>query len=259
MSKIKTGDVFTTKEGCECLVVDYVNSKKVKVKFLDEHGYEVFVQVSNLRRGRVKNPYHLSVFGVGYLGVGEHKTKIEGNNTKGYSTWKSMLRRCYVNEHQEKKPTYRGCYVHKDWHNFQEFAKWFNNQYKEDDWQLDKDILKKGNKCYSEDFCRMVPREVNMLLTDSGASRGDLPVGVSVKGKRFQAQLTVFGKREHLGYYTTPTEAFLVYKKAKELHIKDVANLYKDVLCQDVYNALISWEVECPIYDKLVDTVSVKN
>lgn len=251
MSKIKVGDVFTTNQGCECVVVEYINAYKVKIKFLDEHGYKYFVSSNNLKVGRVKNPYYPSVFGVGYLGVGEYKASVKCKVTKEYATWRSMLNRCYSREYQERYPTYKGCYVHKDWHNFQNFARWFDKQHKESGWNLDKDILKKGNKEYSSKCCKMVPREVNMLLLDSGASRGELPLGVSVKGKGFRTDFCVLGKQKHLGTYPTPTEAFLVYKKAKELQIKEVANLYKDVLCEDIYNSLMSYQVECSIYDRM--------
>lgn len=251
MNRIKDGDIFATNGGCRCIVVEYVNYKKVLVKFLDEHGYEMLVDASNLRKGSIKNPYHPSVFGVGYLGIGEYKASVERKVTKEYATWNNMLERCYDSKHQERFPTYKGCYVHKDWHNFQEFAKWFNKQYKENGWNLDKDILKKGNKEYSSEYCRVVPQAVNSILIDCGASRGELPVGVCVHGKGFQACLTVFGKRKYLGIFPTPTEAFLVYKKTKELQIKEVANLYKDVLCQDIYEALMSYQVECSIYDRM--------
>ena len=47
-----------------------------------------------------------------------------------------------------------------------------------------------------------------------------------------------------MGTYITPEEAFCAYKQAKEAHIKDVANKWKDKIDPRVYDALVSYQVE---------------
>ena len=113
-------------------------------------------------------------------------------------------------------------------------------------WHLDKDILIKGNKVYSKDSCCFVPREVNMLLIKSDKSRGEWPVGVGFykQNGRFQSNLRINGKSQHLGYFTTPEEAFFAYKAAKEAYIKAVAEKWKHQLDERVYQALIKYTVE---------------
>ena len=95
---------------------------------------------------------------------------------------------------------------------------------------MDKDIVFKGNKLYSEDTCVFVPREINNLFTTRVRFRGEFPIGVHYstgKGK-FVAQISKnCDKRIHLGLFDTPEEAYLAYKKEKECYIKEVAEKWK--------------------------------
>ena len=52
-------------------------------------------------------------------------------------------------------------------------------------WELDKDILVKGNKIYSPDTCCFVPKEVNTVFTKRQSKRGDYPIGVIKKAIDF--------------------------------------------------------------------------
>jgi hypothetical protein len=92
-----------------------------------------------------------------------------------YSVWSSMIRRCYSSVFHSKKPTYKNCFVAKEWLTFSTFKNWMRSQ-KWEGRELDKDILKIGNKLYSPDTCVFVTREVNILLVNSHVSSGDLPV-----------------------------------------------------------------------------------
>lgn len=139
---------------------------------------------------------------------------------KIYSTWSGMIGRCYSARLQEINPTYIGCTVADEWHSFNCFRGWVLTQ----DWegkQLDKDILEEGNKVYSADTCAFVTGRTNMFVTDSKASRGDLPIGVSLANKNltlpnpYLAGVMVKGKKKHLGLYATPEEAHQSYRVAK--------------------------------------------
>lgn len=155
-----------------------------------------------------------------------------------------MFKRCYDPKSLARDPTYIGCTVHPDWHNFQNFAKWFECQYRTDGWQLDKDLTIEGNKVYSSDTCTFVPHQINSLLTDRGSARGDLPQGVVRKGERYVARLNLDGKLHYLGTYATPEEAFKIYKFAKEENIKRMAGLWKGLIDPRVYDLLINYEVK---------------
>ena len=166
-----------------------------------------------------------------------------------YSLWTSMLNRCFSEKEKQRHPTYKDVTCCDEWLSFGNFVEWLN---KEVEYKghpigsaLDKDIIVKGNKIYSPEFCCFVPTAVNKLLNDHGACRGEFPVGVYFDKCRskFVAQLCCFGKMKYLGRYDTIEDASFAYKTAKEAHIKIVATQYKDALSSDVYESLMSWEV----------------
>lgn len=191
-----------------------------------------------------KNRYTPSIFGVGYLGVGTYKTKLKGNSTKMYITWKNMFDRYYNKKSLVKNTTYKDCTVDRRWHNFQVFGDWFEENYIEY-YQLDKDILSKSNKVYSPDTCCFVPHEINSFFTLCNKSRGELPVGVIKSNNRFRARIGA--NRKGLGTFDTYEEAFESYKKAKENEAKVLAEKYKGKIIESCYKALINYKIE--IYD----------
>lgn len=245
MQKIEVGNIIYSNKGHSAIVVEKVNSYKVKIKFLDEHGHEIYKQAGSLARGSFKNPYSRDTFGVGYIGVGRFGAPRTGYHKRLHGMWKGILQRCYVyGRHSNYR--YSGCSVHPDWHNYQNFAEWFDLRYGENydvDWQIDKDILLKGNKVYSEATCRLVPRSVNMLLVNSRSARGDYLIGVRYTGKLYTATVSRFGVQCVVGRFKSELAAFECYKEHKEAYVKEVANMYKGVIEDDVYDALISWRV----------------
>lgn len=167
--------------------------------------------------------------------------------TPSYSAWTSMLERCYSEKYHDKKPTYKGCVVCKEWLTFSSFKEWFDSQengFKEG-YVLDKDIIVKGNKLYSPQTCCIIPPELNSLITNRKNHRGKFPVGVHrVKSGRYQARLGA--KRLNIGVFNTPEEAFNAYKNAKERYIREIAEKYfkEGKITKKVYLALIEYKVE---------------
>ena len=242
------GEVGYNNNGERMTIVRYGNAKDIDVRFEDG----VIVEhrtYKNFKVGKIKNLFFPSVYGVGYFGIGEFKSIDEnGKQTKCYNTWKNIHERCYDPKYHEKEPTYKNCKVCEEWNNYQIYAKWHNENYYEvgnERMELDKDILKKGNKVYSPNTCVFVPQSINVLFTKCNSERGDLPIGVSKHGNKFRARLNKGnGKLMCLGTYDTPEEAFLAYKKAKEDYIKEVAEEYKDKIPCKLYEAMIAYEVE---------------
>lgn len=170
-----------------------------------------------------------------------------------YRVWFSLLYRCSV-DYPTKYPTYIGVTCSDNFKHYTFFYEWCHKQigFKNVDengrsWHLDKDILVKGNKIYSEDTCCFVPQRINALFTKSSASRGENPVGVTLKksNNKFVANCNNgSGKYAHLGCFQTQEEAFLAYKTFKEALIKEVANEYKEQLDPRAYEALLNYEVD---------------
>ncbi len=207
-------------------------------------------EYSKFKKGQIRNPYKPDVYEVGFVGVGGYIVSENRKNTKTYDAWNNMLQRCYSG----KYPTYKCCKVCEEWHNFQVFAKWYEENIWNDDCRyLDKDILVKDNKTYSPNTCVLVDNRLNLLFVKRDNDRGKYPIGVSYrKGvKKFQAycKVVINGKNQqkHLGYYNTPFEAFQAYKHYKENYIKQVADEYKSKYTNfpnKLYKAMYDYKVE---------------
>lgn len=234
------GDIFTNNQGIEFAVEKYNNAKSVDILFFEPYSYRCNVRASHIKTGSIKNPFYPDVLGVGYTGVGNKKTTVDGVATREYSAWRHMLLRCYDKETQKRQPTYIGCTVACEWHNFQVFAEWFSINDKGSGWELDKDILSPGNKIYSKENCSIVPKEINSLLTDSYASRGELPIGVTLSHGRYMARIRNRGISEYIGMFGSPAEAFDAYRKRKSEIIVDAANRWKLEIGDKVYMSLLN-------------------
>ena len=246
-------EIRKNKFGSEMIIVKvYGKGGKVDIYF-PEYSYLLKnAQYGNFKAGTLKCPYEPRTQGVGYIGVGEYSSYDEhGEPTKAYGIWSGILQRCYGNAQRSKKyNTYEGCTVCTEWHNFQNFAKWYEENYYEVEGQqmcVDKDLLYQGNKVYSPLTCVIVPHIINTITLNRKNDRGNLPIGVCYdkKKNKYKAQCSDTKRRSiHVGYFDTIEEAFQSYKKFKEKIIKEVADEYKDVIPLKLYNALYEYKVE---------------
>lgn len=243
MSK-HNGEVYSNSSNDIATIVRYVNYNEVYVVF-EGHEEEVRFRYNNLKNGEFKNPFAPSVCGVGYIGIGQYRTRVDGKRTRCYETWRDMLRRCYGD--RVEYSAYHDCSVDESWYNFQTFAKWYYDNYYEVDGDkvcLDKDILIKGNRVYSANTCCFVPNKINTLLINCRRARGVLPLGVHKQDEYYIVQCCNNGTQEYIGIYYTENDAFEAYKTYKEHIIRNVANDYKEITPQKVYDALMSWHIE---------------
>lgn len=166
-------------------------------------------------------------------------------NTDVYNYWSRMIKRCYYTDRKQPRNSYEDCSVCNEWLVLSSFKEWFDKEYIEG-FELDKDILLKGNRIYSPQTCCFVPRELNLLFTKRQSCRGELPIGVTFsnrKSKPYRAYLIEGGKQVCLGSFKSKIDAFLSYKNAKEDRIKRLALKYKDLIREEVFNALCDYKV----------------
>lgn len=234
MSKFSIGSVHEVKAG-KLEVVEQISSSKVKVRFIDT-GYEREAQTAHIEVGSVQDRLRKSVNSIGFLGVGNYPTRIDGKLTPAYAKWKSMLERCYPQSESQrlKYVDYSDCSVSSDWHNFQNFAEWFNSHKFDSDWQLDKDLKIAGNKVYSSDTCLLLPSDIHHLFNVGHGQKkldANMKLGVSVAGGFYVATF----KGKELGKFKTPWEAYSEYCKAKSDALKTALKEYRklDVLAVD--------------------------
>ena len=172
------GKVCKSTSSGDFKVLKYNDRANVEIRFLNT-GYEVVVRLDHIKSGKVKDPHSPSVCGVGILGT-KYLTTINGVKTKEYGLWKDMLTRCYSDTYQKKQPTYEGCEVSEKFKSYEYFYEWCNSQVGVDvkGFDLDKDLLTKGNKVYSENTSVFIPREINQILVKRTTSRGEHLIGV---------------------------------------------------------------------------------
>ena len=236
------GKEYETNNCGKCFVVDYKSSSDVTVVFY-EPLYIAKCNYRDLREGVVGNPLYPRVYGVGSIGVGKYNSRDHKNL---YHLWKSLLQRVYT----KRNPSYKGVTVCDEWLNFQNFAEWcttdpFFNTEDENGrkYHLDKDILVKGNKIYSPNTCCFIPQEINSISINVYKARGNYPVGVVKRGKKFLVRIRRSGDLESLGVFSNLDQAFFVYKQAKENYIKSLAEKWKGRIDEKVYESLLTYKV----------------
>ena len=241
------GKVCKSKSSGDFKILKYKDRANVEIQFINT-GCGMVARLGDIKNGDVKDPYSPSVYGVGVVGT-KYRAYEYGVATKEYILWCNMLKRCYSTVFKTKQPTYKDCEVSDNFKHYEYFYEWCHKQigFGNEGWQLDKDLLVKGNKVYSENTCVFIHKEINSVLTKRENMRGEHLIGVywHKKDKTFVAMVSKSkGKREWLGAFKTEIEAFNAYKKAKEAFVKEQANKWKDNIDPRAYHALINYQVE---------------
>ena len=249
----RTGEENVNNFGSRMIITKYNNNRDMDVYF-PEYDYTIsHAKYDHFKKGEISCPYERRTYGVGYIGIGEYSSRENSKTTKCYNTWRNMLERCYDDDFKKREPTYKECKVCESWHNFQNFAHWYNDNYYEIEDEvisLDKDILVKCNKIYSRDTCIFVPQRINSLFIKRDGLRGKNPIGMTLMPSgNYQAYCNNgYGKRIYLGVYSTKDEAFGVYKQYKEKIIKEVIDSYEGIIPEPYYSrlrdAMYNYQVE---------------
>ena len=246
----RNGEINHNCYGSRFRIIKYINYSNIIVKF--ENGYIKNSSYGNFKKGTICSPYCKTVYNNGYIGEGKYNLK---ENKDIYQKWTDVLKRSFSIRIKNKWETYKDVTCCEEWMNFQNFAKWYEDNYYEinnEKMHLDKDILNKGNKIYSPETCIFVPQRINELFIKSNKIRGKYPIGVTYLNRlnKYQSNCKTYVSKGHpsysnyLGIYNTPEEAFQAYKQFKEKYIKQVADEYKDKIPKKLYDAMYRYEVE---------------
>lgn len=185
------------------------------------------------------------------VGINDRKypSVVKGKARKEYQLWVNMIGRCYNQKFKSKYPAYRDCTVSDNFKNYSYFYEWCQNQigFGVDGFQLDKDFLSNSDeKIYTEDICVFVPCEINSFFCDKRKTVGEHPIGVCFNSKlgKFQATCCIGkAKQKLLGHFSTPEEAYIVYKQFKEARSKELAKKWQSKIDNRVYEAMINWRI----------------
>lgn len=180
--------------------------------------------------------------GVGYRGTEDNIDY----SSESYLRWHDMINRCYNKVFHERQPQYADCTVCAEWLNYSNFRLWFEQNKPDGKYDLDKDILFKGNTEYSPSTSVFVPHDINTLFVNRKRNRGDLPIGVYLVKDRnkYRACMSYKGKQIKLGTFNTAKEAFNSYKVYKENFIQSIAESYKEEIPNKVYKAMMNYNIE---------------
>ncbi len=167
---------FVSNSGLEFIILDR-KGKSCVVQFIDT-GYTRQANIDNVKCGKVRDLYAISVYGVGYYGEFEkvHYWK------QAKQLWQNMLKRCYLEKDQRGYFKW-GTIVDKRWHCFsnflydlpelENFELWLAGQNsKNNKYNLDKDSKYPANNTYGKEVCSFIPESVNKSMGARTTSEG---------------------------------------------------------------------------------------
>ena len=153
-----------------------------------------------------------------------------------------MFARCYNEKYHINRPTYTNCEVCSEWYNYQNFGKWYEENYYEvqgEQMCLDKDILVKDNKLYSPSTCTFVPKRINSFFnintTSQHISKG---VCFSKAHQKYVSQCYNFVGRKKYKYYKNYDDAIKGYRICRNKAINDILGYYDNKIPEKILNRI---------------------
>lgn len=161
----RVGEIKLLNNGYTAKIIKYKNANDMEILII-ETNEKIKCTYIQFKKGNIRSVYERNLYNIGYIGEGEYSST---KHSKIYRAWSSMFFRCYNEARLKSCPSYKDCEVCEQWHNFQNFAKWYEDNYYEIEGEkvdLDKDILIKGNRVYSPETCIYVPQKINVAFVN---------------------------------------------------------------------------------------------
>lgn len=232
-------------------IVTYNTYNNIEVEFLEPYPCRVKTGTGHFLKGEVTNPYVPAVFDIGMVGNKYPTIISKTKKTKEYNIWYSILRRSYSDYYKSMFPTYKDVTCDPVWFYYDNFYNWVHSQsnyeaIKNMDYNIDKDILFKGNRIYTPEKCTLVPQYINKLIIKQESTRGDCLIGVVRNKNGTYGVYCNDGKNQkHINNYKSELDAFFAYKEYKEKTIKRIAQeAYNNgFITEQCYDALMNYEI----------------
>lgn len=255
-TKLPVGSRYKTNKGFWYTIKEYVSATNITIQFdpddLCPEGYTRKVVKYYILCGIIDYPFERSSSGIGYVGY-DVKNKSDAH-IHIRDVWSKMLQRCYNPSIKDTKG-YKGCTVCDDWHSYANFYQWYSKQidsgFYKVDYQLDKDILKWGNKVYCPEYCRLVPEKINSFLNNFEDTRSTgTPSGLAWKKTHNKYEVSIKDEdsnRRYLCITSDTVYGYEVYRNEKERIAKILAERYSDTVDSNIINTLYNFK--CPDWD----------
>ena len=190
-----------------------------------------------------------------YCGVGDSRGTQGCGNSRASKAWRRIIKECYGAGSDGSLK------VHTPWLYFKNFREWWESHGLPESYELDRTLLDKQNIGYYPDTCYLVPIIVYSAISDRLETEkvrckagifidNKLPNGVfkfDVDNiKHINSKFTHgYCARVYNGYNSkvyfnidTPEEAREVYEIHKNKEMVKVAEAYKDIMREDIYENL---------------------
>lgn len=235
------GEIKYNRKNEKMELIEYNSSYNIIVKF--ENGLTKKTTYQHFKNGEIRNPIRNNIFGVGTFGIGVYKGHENGSQTKAYGTWHKMLERCYSKRDNKDFNAYKDCSVCEEWHNFQNFAKWFYENYYEienERMDLDKDIFGDNSRLYSPETCCFVPSKINSAITTHSVNKTTGIVGI----------------RKEFNKYIVTTKYDKDYEYNRFNNIEDAIKFREQYKKDLIYKAIYKFEKIIP--DRIITKIYEK-
>jgi len=239
---IPSGSRSINSSGNYLTVLERADATKSLYRVLLDSGITQIMGSKEIRNGKWKDNMSPTLYGIGFIGDGVHMSKVGGTNTSTYDVWRGIMRRCYDVNLKSHYPTYGGAgiTVAEDWHNFQNFAEWYQVEcLKLPDIKLNIDKDLKGGKIYSPDNCVLLPYKLNNFITNSKTD-GGLVGYTKPRSTKYTITLSILGKQHYIGEFPNQEEGDYIYRVLREWTYTRLGYMYhaRGMISDEVLNLL---------------------
>lgn len=215
------------------------NKKYYVIKFIDNNFPEnknILSKISYVKSGVIKNPYQKSILNIGAFGdVSRFNLELlEPKQRKYlYDLYRDMIKRIYNPRNIYEINSYDKSLLDNRWFTYENFLNWvFNDKGNNFHYyyNLDKDLIKPGNKIYGPDTCIFLPDHLNKAISINKTTL-NLSQGVikNKDGKRKYGAVirsNFFNLKHDFNLTFSEAESFLKYAAAKHYILKMYAQIY---------------------------------